>query len=184
MKTERLACNNCGAPLDVPESARFVKCNHCDANLSIQRTAQATFTEQIEQLNQTTDALRDQVESLTRQNELAAIDREWETQIREFMVSDKHGNKHLPTTTGSVVGGVFVVCFGLFWMVFAFGITSGSPFGMARVFPLFGLIFIAFGVFAAVSSYKKAEGYRTAKRRYRQRRAEVLRDRAARGYED
>jgi DNA-directed RNA polymerase subunit RPC12/RpoP len=47
MQLESITCNHCGAPLDVPDAANFVKCNHCDSRLAIKRTQSTTYTEEL-----------------------------------------------------------------------------------------------------------------------------------------
>ncbi len=175
---ERLLCNSCGAPLEVPESANFVRCNHCSTQLAIRREDNVTFTEQLEELTEKTDALADRVDTLTSQNDIAALDREWELDRENYMVSNKHGVRRVPTAGGSVAGGLVAAAFGTFWTVMAFGITSGAPDGggfsvIKVVFPLFGLIFIGIGVVSAVASFDKASRYQNAERRYQARRSEL-----------
>lgn len=65
MQIEKIACNSCGAPLEVTLTTRFVTCRHCRMKLSIQRTATATFTEILDQLMVKTDQLSEQVNHLS-----------------------------------------------------------------------------------------------------------------------
>jgi LSD1 subclass zinc finger protein len=169
MKLESVACNNCGAPLDVPEGANYVTCTHCNARLAVRRTEGARFTEVL-------DDLREQVAKLTRQNELEALDRQWDRDRMQFMITDKHGRSHLPVKGMMAVSGVVVVAIGLIWTIIAFGITSGSPFGFARVFPLFGILFMGFGAYACYMGYQKAESYERAHREYQHKRRELERE--------
>lgn len=171
--TESLLCNSCGAPLQVPANANYVKCNHCQTQLHVKRSADATFTESIEQLNQTTGDLRDQITRLNRQQKISDLDRQWELRREDFMVTGENGHRSLPTEDTALFGGVVVVVFGIFWMVMACGITSGSPFKAAGVFPLFGLIFIAAGVFGAVNASVKAKEYKKAELKYWKERREL-----------
>ena len=69
MAVERLTCNSCGAPLEVPSSANYVTCNHCSTQLTIRRQENVTFTESLERLAERTDQLTEQVENLSGQNE-------------------------------------------------------------------------------------------------------------------
>jgi len=179
MALESVACNNCGAPLQVPEEANYVTCVHCSTQLSVKRTGNARFTEAI-------DDLREQVEKLTRQNELEALDREWALERESFMVSGKHGRRRLPTKTGSLIGGIVITVFGLFWTSMAAGITgTASNFGGGGIggafacFPLFGLLFVAAGIAISIYAYRKAHDYEQAHRRYQQRRREILEKREA-----
>ncbi len=172
---ESLLCNSCGAPLDVPASANFVKCNHCNTQLQIHRETGVTFTENIEKLAKTTQNLTDQIAKLTAQQKVADLDRNWELEQQNFMITGKHGNKRLPDSTGAAIGGVVVTVFGLFWTIMAFGITSNSPFGGAGIFPFFGILFIGFGIFSAFSTHQKAGEYQRAKSKYNRQRTEMRR---------
>ena len=178
MSIERLSCNACGAPLEVPASANYVTCNHCHSQLTIRRQENITFTESLERLTEKTDQLADRVDDLTSVNEVAALDRKWELDRENFMITGKHGNRSLPTTGSAIGGGIAIAAFGIFWTAMAFGITSSAPsfgpFGIAKIaFPLFGVIFVCAGIASSVSAYSKAENYRKAERRYRQKRNEL-----------
>jgi len=169
METISLTCNNCGAPLRVPDSAKFVTCNHCDAQLAIHRNANATFTEQLDKIAETTDQLADAVTQLTRQNEIARIDREWAMEKQDYMITGKHGHRHLPNEVSSVIGGVVAVGFGIFWTIAT--ASSSAP----GFFPLFGVLFVCIGIGVSIHGFVKAQGYREAQRRYRRRRMEAQR---------
>ena len=176
---ETLCCNSCGAPLEVPEGTNFLKCNHCGQYLAVRRTESAVFTEAVEQLSETTQALSEQVEELTRQNKLAALDRLWEQQREDYMTTDKHGRSQLPDENTTVIGGISIVIFGLFWTIMAVGITSSAPnfgpFVIAKfVFPAFGLLFIASGVAMSIRNYQKVQDYKTARERYETERTRIL----------
>ncbi|WP_372717560.1 hypothetical protein [Novipirellula sp.] len=172
---ESLTCNSCGAPMQVPQSARFVKCNHCGAQLAVHRDRDVTFTEAVDKLTETTQSLSEQVSQLTANQKIADLDRQWELQRNDFMITGKNGRTHLPTEGTAMVGGIVAVVFGGFWTVMAFAITSRSPFGMAKIFPLFGLVFIAVGIFGAIHASNKASEYKRAKRRYESERARLKR---------
>lgn len=44
MKLLRLACNGCGADIDLPDDARLVTCRYCGASLEVTETDGAAFT--------------------------------------------------------------------------------------------------------------------------------------------
>ena len=151
MELESLNCGRCGAPLEVPRTANYVKCNHCDSQLAIRRSPSATFTETVEQLAETTENLSEQVSELTRQNELAALDRQWERERESFMITDKDGGRHLPNEGMAALSGVIVVVFGCLWTVMAIAITWSAPdhgpFQVAKfAFPAFGVVFVIAGI--------------------------------------
>lgn len=110
--------------------------------------------------------------------ELERIDREWNMERENYLVSGKHGTRHVPSKTGSIVGGIFVTMFSLFWITMAVGITgvmpNEGPFSVAKVaFPLFGLCFLGFAIAAVMKGYSKADQMEVGEKAWQQRRAEV-----------
>ena len=123
-----------------------------------------------------------QLAEVRYQNELARIDREWEVEKEQYMVADRYGRRHVPTTGvgygSAVVGGLF----GVLWTVMAVSITGGHPdappgFGpppiVRIVFPLFGVLFTVGAVCYGLHCVRKAEAYNRALAAYQARRAAV-----------
>ena len=178
MQIEKISCNSCGAPLEVAATTQFATCRHCGAKLSIQRTETATFTEVLAQLASKTDQLSEQVQNLTGHSELAALDREWQMDRENYMVTRQDGARHIPSEAGAIGGGIAITIFGCVWIGMASSMNSMGPsFGASsfadNAFPLFGFVFIIAGIVASVFSYNKAGDYRRAQQRYRRRRAEI-----------
>ena len=71
--TESVACNHCGAPLDVPGSAKYLTCNHCGSRLVVKRTSSVSYTEVLQNISRKTDALEKEVRKLRLQNRRPAI---------------------------------------------------------------------------------------------------------------
>jgi LSD1 subclass zinc finger protein len=166
---EDLRCNSCGAPLQVPRSANFVTCNHCRTQLAVRRETTASYTEALAQVSQQTEALTEQVKFLTYQNELSALDRQWETERKSYMIRDKHGHRHVPSEVASVIGGGAMGIMGLVFL----GISASAGAGM----PAFmGVFLLLGGVVAAIYGMSKARAYRSAYRRYQMRRAALSPD--------
>ncbi len=161
---EELRCNSCGAPLQVPTSANFVTCNHCRTQLAVRRDATASYTEALEHVSRKTEALTEQVKYLTYQNELAALDRQWESERQRHMVKDKHGHRHVPSETGAVIGGVLMGVVGIVMTA----MSASSGFGGAG---LIGLCVMIGAVAVTIHGFGKAQAYRAAYRRYHMRRA-------------
>ena len=181
MELERLICHSCAAPLEVPPSARYVTCGHCSTQLQIRRTESAIYTELLEDLAEKTEELSERIDDLAANSELNAIDNQWQMEREKLMVRDKHGNRHVPTRGSSTASGIAIAVFGCLWIVMALSITSSAPsvgpFAMSKVlFPAFGVLFIAFGIFNSASSFKKAEQYERAERRYKQQRRKANRN--------
>lgn len=127
-----------------------------------------------------------QLEEVQFQNELAQLDREWEREREKYMVVGKYGQRYMPTTGGSAIGGFVIVGFGVVWTliasVMAFGANQAFSDHEGRLnafsiipcaFPVFGLLFITFGIVLSVQSHKKAGEYRQAEQVYRRKREEI-----------
>lgn len=176
MPIEKIACNSCGAPLEVATTTQFATCRHCGTQLSIERTDTATFTAVLEKLTTKTDELSEKINTLSEHNELAALDREWNLERQKYMITGKHGRVSIPSEVGAVGGGIFVTLFGCFWTVMAFSITpsapSFGPFAIAKfVFPLFGIVFVIAGIFSSLVAHQKARSYKRGELRYQSRRS-------------
>ena len=164
MNLESLHCNNCGAMLDVPSSANYIKCNHCDSNLIVRRDASATFTELAEQLQKTTANLSAEVDELRKQNQIAELDRSWAIKRDSLMVLGKDGTRE-PSVVGSTFTAVFGVIFGLIWVVIT---LNAFP-----IMAIFGFIFIAAAVVKSAKHIEKANQLKSEKRLYEIRRRQL-----------
>jgi hypothetical protein len=139
------------------------------------------------------EVLAGHLEEVHEQNELARIDREWELEREKYMVADRYGRRQVPTTGGSIIGGVIVVGFGIFWTIIAscmalFATTqlmehdsqmpgSGPPPFLPVIFwgmPCFGVAFVIGGFLMCRNAYNKAIQFEKAYQRYQQRRAAFL----------
>jgi hypothetical protein len=131
-----------------------------------------------------------QLDEVRFQNELARIDREWEMERDQYLVADRRGRRHVPTTGGSLIGGLIVVSFGIVWTVVAFTLAQSSSRLLAGhpmagesegvipwLFPCFGVLFVLGGAAMSVYAYSKAQRYQQGYQAYQRRRARVLADR-------
>ena len=138
-----------------------------------------------------------QLEEVKFQNELAQLDREWELEREKYMVTGRYGQRHIPTTSESAIGGTLVVGFGVIWTlgavvmavaVFGFfnfasdhfsdhpaaGPASAAFSIFPCLFPCFGVLFIAAGIVMSKRAYAKAQQYERAHEAYQRRRRELL----------
>ena len=168
VRLQSLLCNHCGAPVDVPAAANYTTCAHCGSRLRVHRSDTAAWTEQVEVLAERTERIEAKVDDLSRTSAVDRLDREWDRARERYMVTGKHGAKSVPSKVGGVAAGVVIAAFGGLWTAFAAGM--GAP----SVFPLFGLAFVAFGLFNAVRVFQRAEGYERAEAEYRRERARLL----------
>lgn len=164
MDLSPVVCNNCGAPLQIPDSANFVTCQHCQSQLEVKRNESVAWTEKLEQLqtiDRRTGQLLDQMAQLRYQTELSHIDRAWDREEQRFMVRDQYGNTRRPSQMGSIVGGCAVAAFGFFFMFT----------GREGVFV--GLVAMGVGLAVSLVGNQQAIKYQNARRRYHRRRNDV-----------
>lgn len=179
MKLEKLACNSCGAPLEVPESANYVTCNHCSTQLAVNRSESVTFTEAMDLLVEKTEEIGEQLSDLSLHNQLAALDRSWQLERENLMVAGPNGSLRIPEEAASARGTATSVSFLVLWTLVATGITgviaiSAFPFGVvALAFPAFGINGIVSTLKSSAAEKDKARRYRESEKRYLQKRAEL-----------
>lgn len=181
MKLIALTCQHCSAPLEVPADAKFVTCSHCGTQLAIRKTNSVAYTETLDAIDKRTERMAEQIDDLQRRAAIAELDRQWELDREQYYVTDKDGDRHLPTEGSSIVGGIVITVFGAIWTAIACGIggavgSHGGPGIIGMIFPLFGIAFVAFGIWNAFNSYNKADAYKKAEARYRREREDLLRD--------
>lgn len=115
-----------------------------------------------------------QLECIKLQNEISQLDREWELERENYLITGRYGGRHVPTRSGSVIGGMVIVGFGTFWTIVAFTITHNSPWPfIAAVFPLFGILFVIGGAAMSAHSFIQAGKYEAAYHRYQERREQL-----------
>lgn len=202
MQLDRVRCNTCRTLLEIAPTTNFVTCGGCEAELAVRRTGTSLFTEPIAGSAPSDappapadppPANQDLLQQLQRQqeinrleNELNRLDINWEREKEGYKVSGRYGHRYLPTKGSSVGQGLVLGVFGSLWTVFAFGITTGFTWSLSEdtfgpppiiriLFPLFGVVFVIFGVASAVKAYQNAEGYEQAEQRYLSRKEQLRR---------
>lgn len=169
-----VTCNHCGAPLEVPAATQFVTCQYCGARLEIHRSGGAVHTQVLEAIDQRTQRIAQDVDTIKLQNELERIDREWAAERERFMVRGRNGTMGLPGDGGgvgliaSILIGVIAVAFILFWIGTAF--SMGAPI----VFLIFGVGVLVVVILGIVIAANKSGPYRQAQIRYQDRRQAAL----------
>jgi hypothetical protein len=168
MKVTKVCCQGCGADLKVDEGIRFVNCNYCGAKLEIVHDSTTTHTRVLEKLEKQSDEMAGDLKVIRLQNELEKLDREWDRDMQGFMVAGQNGEKSIPSTGGSIIGGGVAIVFGVIWMGVAGSIGAPGP------FQLFGLVFIGFALFGMIRGSSKAGQHQEAQARMQDRRTQLI----------
>lgn len=170
-----LACNNCGAPLKVPDDVKFVTCVHCHTSLSIEHEGDAYFTRQLEELTERTEEIDTKLNSVERQVQRQNLDLRWEIDRKKLMVKRKDGDVVIPKRMDSA-SSLFGMLFG-FVALAVFGIFAAqAPNGIGGFFILFALVGAIVLVASNASEHSKAVKYETALRRYQNEKARLSKD--------
>jgi hypothetical protein len=160
MQLDAIACNQCGAPLQIPDALEFVTCNHCGASLAVRREESVTYTEVLSQLAEQTAGLAEQVAHLRYQNAVADVDRRWDKQRETLLGRNKDGSTYEPNATVSIIGGGVLIVIGIFLAA----ATGAGGIGMSLIGT--GLLFAVLGGYAGAR-------FDQAKTAYRRRRARL-----------
>jgi hypothetical protein len=112
--------------------------------------------------------LQEHLQHVEFQQELERIDREWDIERRQYVVTGRYGGEHVPSEGSSMIGALVIGGFGLAWTIGA--ASMGAP----AIFPVFGVVFILLGVGNCISAFGKAGEYQQAYKLYQQRRQQLL----------
>ncbi|HET6249931.1 MAG TPA: hypothetical protein VFE47_19735 [Tepidisphaeraceae bacterium] len=166
-----ITCDHCGAPLEVPPGTRFVTCRYCNSRLEIHQNGGAAYTEVLEAIDERTQHIAEDVETIKLQNQLNQLDREWMVDRENYAIRNKQGHSLPPTTgggAGAIFGLVFASVFIVIWIIAS--ASMGAPF----FFPLFGVGMLVMIFIGVISSLKKTGDYRNALGVYERRRQKLL----------
>ena len=163
-----IVCNQCGAPLPLQGSTRFLTCAHCGAQLEVHRSPDAIYTEVLEALDERTQKLTEEVESLKRDREIDWLDRDWAVQRESFLSPGTDGRMSEPSTTRGVFAIIGGTIFGglLIFNTLASGTKPAGAF--------LGVLVFVIAVIGGVLSIAKARRFDEAKRIYQHRRRQLL----------
>ncbi|QDT63470.1 hypothetical protein [Calycomorphotria hydatis] len=97
-----LLCNQCGASIEVPESASFIVCNACNTHLAVKRTETITYTEAIHASAETSSdsAETTPVSSQADEADTASVDSPSEVEIQNES-TEVAMTESLPESTSS-----------------------------------------------------------------------------------
>lgn len=157
MQFEAVACNKCGAPLDVAPTTNFAVCAHCGSRLAVKRTGSTAFTEVLGQIEQHTSRMADSVDVIRCKAELDLADREL-LDVQNTKLPDE-------SLTTLLSWGIGLLLFGALLMVFG-GISA-----------LVGISLVAVGVWILFTVYRVGKLYgerlAEAQRKYQRKRADI-----------
>ncbi|MEZ5939914.1 MAG: hypothetical protein R3C18_00895 [Planctomycetaceae bacterium] len=162
MTTLPLNCNNCGAPLPVPDSTRYLTCQFCHTRLEVVRDGNAAFTKVLEALHERTEQISADVRRLELKNELLTLEHNWGRESERLKLRNKNGGTYEPTA----FGGVLLLIVGS-----VIGLISGANFH-----PAAGFVVFLFAGIAGVHQFVAAANFDAARKRYQRRKQQLHRE--------
>jgi hypothetical protein len=163
-----IACNNCGAPLHIPDGVNFVTCNHCGSQLAVKRNESVVYTERLEKLEGRTNSMVDEIRQLRIQQELNQADDDWESEKQNYMIRSKNGSGTLPDEPGAIMGPVTSGIGLIVLAIAALTIRDGSSLVCLPMLFLLGITgWVCFDYFTKLNNYRQAQA------NYYQRRADI-----------
>lgn len=190
MNLINVRCNACGAPLEIPTEAQYVTCKSCNSQLAVQHTGSSVTTKTISELMRRTEQIESEVEKLRLQNELAALDIEWNKEREKHLIRNQNGAPHEPSASGALFQGIGGSVMGAIILAVVSGKLRTDPYeaymkktgtwvehdrdySQTEIFIiLFGIGVILWGIIAGYMVYEKAARFEEARSRYQSARAE------------
>jgi len=174
MKTINLTCNHCGAPLEVAEGTNFVTCRFCSSRLAVEHSESAFYTRVVEAIEQQTNALSQDLETIKLQNEIERLDREWQMDREQLCHRTKSGRLVEPTATEAGCLALSQIAFGLAWFgLFAFA-AAALDHAIPGLFSIIGLVIAIFGIVVFSKGIGKAHYFESRRSAYDSRRTRLV----------
>ena len=158
-----LHCNECAAPLQIAEDARFVTCSFCHCQLAVEHAGGGWTTRIIEQIQKQTETLSTDVRDLQKQLALEQLDRQWAEELQRSY------------SGGNIPSPWFFAILGLLFMALLIVLSFTFPAHWQKSVPEI-IIVIGITSMMAVGSAVRRSWYRQALLKYEQKRCRILDD--------
>ncbi len=149
-----VGCDNCGAPLEVPEGVSRVTCAYCNERLKVHTECEAPYTLAL-------DDVARKLTTIRRQDAIERADLEWIQKRRKYMM----GGESAPTKTDGLLFLVYSTVFTLVWGAMAWG---------EGLFFLFGIVLCGAVIVGSILTFIMAVGYGWARARYVKKRRRLM----------
>ena len=162
MELISLTCNNCGAPLEIPESMEFVTCDHCDSKLKVLKKDNALYTEVLEEINERLDEISGDVEIIKLEKALAKLELNWADEERQY---NKHNRRRRMSPKKSISLGMLAIVAGIGLTIVILNMAA-SQLMLLIIIPVSLAIYGVFLIFRAFRPEQVNEEYESALRKY------------------
>lgn len=162
MNSERLFCDSCGAPLEIPDGVSFVTCQHCRTPLKVQRNQSVHYTQKVSAEAPDLEPPPVVFHENSKQEELEALDRKWSTQRENLLNTDRS----VPTEAAASSALFFALTFGIL------ALLVGIVFGFLGF--LTGLVIFLVTMGNAKHRANLARDYKNAEEEYYRHRQAIV----------
>ena len=159
VKVTKVACQSCGANLNIDESIRFVTCGYCSASLEIVHDPSAVYSKLLEDVVKRQDAVEDELNILRIERKIQRLEAEWESFRQSVCSKEKDGSLVEPNKAGPILFGAFALIIGLIILI-----SSGA--NQQWIGLLLGLGVLFLGYFGSTHGIRRAKEFAAIRSRY------------------
>lgn len=173
-KTLSLSCNNCGAPLEVPEGTHFLTCTYCSSKLRVECSGTAYYTTILERIEANTRCAAEDLAIVRLQNDLSRLDQEWMMFRERHLIRSESGQLSEPIDPApssplvTAIAAAVILIPGLLFVGLAVVCDAvDSPVVPMVLLGVLTMVFVlCFGHLFDKSAHKRARFFHAYKRRY------------------
>lgn len=167
VKVTKVACQSCGADLEVDESIRYVTCRYCHSRLEICHHPSSVYTKLLERVERTQRSTERELRLIRLERQLDRLEKQWHAFV-DSVSSRKRDGRAAPPSGSDAIGVVVVTA------ILGIGFLVEGLSGLA-MWPLAvlggGILFAGFMI--ARHSRRRAREFEAMKTRYLQQRSAI-----------
>jgi hypothetical protein len=162
-KVTKVACQSCGANLNIDETIRFVTCGYCDAQLEIVQDSSTVHSKLLEDVVRRQEAVEDELRILRLEKQIQRLETEWESFRQRVCTKVENGTLIEPSKFGSILFGSIAGVIGVLGLAAAASSTDRWPIGLLAIVAMFlSYFFMKHGI-------RRADEFAAMRTRYLQK---------------
>lgn len=167
VKLSRVACQSCGADLEVDESVRYLTCRYCGSRLEVCHQPSAIYTKLLERVERTQRSAERELRLIRLERKLQRLDGQWKSFEQSVSTRARDGSLTPPGPGDAVLFRVATVLIALILIVW--GITD-----LPNFLPIIlGLVVGFAGSMIASHAGRRYREFEKLRMRYAEKRAAV-----------
>ena len=168
VRITKVACQGCGADLEVDESVRFVTCRYCGSRLEVCHQPSSIYTRLLERVEKTQRSTERELRLIRLERRLDRLDRQWERFVASASYRQRDGSRRAPAEADGVIIMVLVS------LLAAIGIMAGFAEHWGLAIPGFAIFGIGWRI--ASGARRRGREFAAARMRYLEKKAELKRE--------